>query len=253
MFPPQSILNVWRKFDEFPMERLTKLWFYHQGSHKKQRDVSLMREHRSKYGISGNCFDLAIWLLDELQKERITAYPIGHDLNSEDAHVAVIALDESGNRYLCDLGDQWISPILVDTDVEIYTDEKLSGFFPGAKVQVISRKQEIEILYHRPNGKVSKQVYNTSPIDTDYFLQAAEYSQNLINPRPLLECRIPYRNEIAHWEFSNWEVFLSTNEGLFVEPKLDTIEKWALRINEVTGYDMKFLINVLEQYRRFSS
>ncbi|MEC5424265.1 hypothetical protein QGM71_12260 [Virgibacillus sp. C22-A2] len=252
MYAPQNILNVWRKFDEFPMERLTKLWFFNQDSRKKQRDVSLMKEHRSQFGITGNCYDLAIWLLDELQKKRITAYPIGHDLNSEDAHVAVIALDESGNRYLCDLGDQWINPILVDTNSENYTEEKLSGFFPGANVQAIPKGQGLEIFYHRSNGKVSKQVYNIIPIDMDYFLRAAEYSQNLINPKPLLECRIPYKNEIAHWEFSNWESFLSTSDGLFVEQKIDTIEKWAFNINEVTGYDMKFLINVLEQYKELS-
>lgn len=123
MFAPQNILNVWRKFNEFPIERLTKLWFYNQENHKKHRDVALMKEHRSQYGISGNCFDLAIiWLLDELQKDRITAYPIDHDLNSEDTHVAVIALDESGNRSLCDLGDQgdqWINPILIDDTMSI--------------------------------------------------------------------------------------------------------------------------------------
>ena len=48
---------------------------YNQNSSKKQRDVSLMKEHRSQYGLSGNCFDLAIWLLDELQKDGITATP----------------------------------------------------------------------------------------------------------------------------------------------------------------------------------
>lgn len=112
------------------METLTKLWFYNENNNNnKQRNVSLMREHRSKYGLSGNCFDLAIWLLDEFKNDGITAYPVGHNLNSKDAHVAVIALDVSGSRYLCDLGDQWINPILVDTNNENYTDEKLSGFF----------------------------------------------------------------------------------------------------------------------------
>ncbi|WP_130859464.1 hypothetical protein [Gracilibacillus phocaeensis] len=252
MFAPRSILSVWRKFDEFPMERLTKCWFYHQNSLKKQRYVALMKEHRNQYGITGNCFDLAIWLLDELQQNRITAYPIGRDLNSEAAHVAVIALDESGNRYLCDLGDQWIHPILIDRNSENFTDERLSGFFPGAEVKVMSKEQNIEILYYRSNGKQSKQIYNTSPIDVDYFMKAAEYSQHLINPKPLLECRIPYKNEIAHWEFCNWESFLSTNEGLFDEPTFDTIEKWAIKINEVTQYDIHFLMNVLERYKEFS-
>lgn len=75
----------------------------------------------------------------------------------------------------------------------------------------------------------------------------------MIKPRPLLECRVSYRTEIAHWEFYNWESFLSTSKGLFDEPKLDSMEKWALKINKVTGYDMQFLINVLEQYRKLSS
>lgn len=253
MLPPQSILNVWRKFDGFPMERLTKLWFYHQCNSKKQRDVSLMREHRSQYGISGNCFDLAIWLLDELHKEKISAYPIGYDLFTEDAYVAVIALDDSGSRYLCDLGDQWINPILVNTESEDYTDETLDGFFPGANVQILPNRSDLEILYYRPNGKVSKQKYNPDPINIDHFLQAAEYSQNLITPKPLLECRIPYKNEIAHWEFYNWKSFLSTREGLFHEPKLNSVEEWAHKINEVTGYDMGFLFSVLEQYKKITA
>ena len=252
MLAPTSILNVWRRFDDFPMETLTKLWFYHQDCHNKQRDLSLMKEHRSQFGITGNCFDLAIWLLDEFQKDGITAYPIGHDLNSEGAHVAVIALDELGNRYLCDLGDQWINPILIERNNEDYTNEKLSGFFPGANVQVIQKEQGIEILYHRPNGKVSKQTYNTSPIDFDFFLRAAEYSQNLIKPRPLLECRVPYHTETAHWEFYNWQSFLSTSKGFFEESKVETIEEWGLKINEVTGYDLQFLLNVLEKYQKLS-
>lgn len=234
------------------MERLTKLWFYNQDSRNKQRELALMKEHRSQYGLAGNCFDLAIWLLDELQKEGITAYPIGHNLKSKEAHVAVMAVDELGNRYLCDLGDQWIQPILVDARNENYTDEKLNGFFPGAEVQAIPRAQGVEIFYYRPNGKVSKQVYNMKPIEINYFLQAAEYSQNLIHLNLLLECRVPYKDEIAHWEFSQWKSFLSTSEGLFIEPEQETIEKWALKINEVTGYDKEFLISVLEQYKRLS-
>ena len=245
MLAPEPILNVWNRFNDFPMERLTKLWFYHQGTEKKQRSVSLMKEHREQYGITGNCFDLSIWLLDAFQKEGITAYPISQNL-----HSAVIALDEAGNRYLCDLGDQWISPILVSGNHEEYTVEKLSGFFPGAMVQVKHSGPNFEILYHRPNGKISKQVYYPTPIDNDYFLKAAEYSQNLINKPPLLECRIPYKNETAHWEFSNWESFLSNSEGLFHEPKLNTTEEWANKIHEMTGYDRQFLQTTLEMYEK---
>lgn len=249
MLAPQSILTTWKNFDQFPMETFTKAWFFKQGTHKKQRDVSLMREHRSMYGLSGNCFDLAIWLLDEFQKDGIQAYPIGHNLNTEHTYVAVIAIDEAGQRFLCDLGDQWINPILIDTHTEDYSNEKLSGFFPAAKVQVKPNERDIEILYHRPNGKVSKQVFDTTPIETGYFLKAAEFSQNFIKPRPLLECRVPFKYEIAHWEFNNWKSFLSTSEGLMEESTLETIEDWAVKIHQKTGYDMEFLMDVLGQYK----
>lgn len=253
MLPPESILVTWKKFDSFPMETLTKVWYYAKGSSQKQRDVSLMKEHRQQYGVSGNCFDLALWLLDEFEKDGIKAYPIGHNLRSEHAHVAVVAINENGNRFLCDLGDQWLSPILIDTDSEDYTNEKLDGFFPAVKVQIQPVNEGIEILYHRPNGKFSNQIFELQPIEIDNFLKAAEFSQNLIKPKPSLECRIPYKSEVAHWEFYNFESFLSTNEGLFVEPKLETIENWIDKINFITGYDKKFLFEVLEKYKELST
>ena len=212
-----------------------------------------MREHRQQYGVSGNCFDLAIWLLDEFKNSGVEAFPVGHNLKTESAHVAVVAINEKGNRYFCDLGDQWLNPILIDTNSEDYTNEEMSGFFPGAKIKVQGDENDIEIFYHRPNGKISKQVFNTEPIEMDDFLQAAEYSQNLIKPRPLLECRIPYKSEIAHWEFYNWESFLSTSEGLFKEPQLLRIEEWVEKINRKTGYNKEFLLDVLKRYKHMQT
>ncbi len=249
MLPTKSILKTWDKFNYFPMETLTKVWFYSSTRGKKQRDVSLMREHREQYGVTGNCFDLALWLLDEFAKDGIEAFPVGHNLNTGDAHVAVIAIDENGNRYLCDLGDQWLSPILIDVSSLDYTNEKLSGFFPGAQVQVLKHDQATEILYHRPNGKVSKQIFNTQPIEMNYFLKAAEFSQNFIKPNPLLECRVPYKSEIAHWEFYNWKGFLSTSEGLFQTTQHEKIEEWVEEISLKTSYNKKILSDVLNTYK----
>lgn len=132
-----EILSVWRTFDDFPMETLTKAWVYSKGGFQKQRDVETMKAHRAQYGITGNCFDLAIWLLDAFRKAGVEAYPIGTELGTEDAHAAVVAVDEKGARYLCDLGDQWLQPILIDGINEGYSNERLSGFFPAAEVQVI--------------------------------------------------------------------------------------------------------------------
>lgn len=185
MIASNDILLTWRKFDRFPMETLTKAWYDQRAGEKKQRDVSLMKEHYRQYGISGNCFDLAIWLLDEFQKNGIEAYPIGHHFKTDGAHAAVIALDEKGRRFLCDLGDQWLQPILVDVDSEDYTVEKLSGFFPAAQVQVRPLSERIEIVYHRPNGKTSTQIYHPEPVDKKLFLEAAEYSQTVLSGEPL--------------------------------------------------------------------
>ncbi|TYS86108.1 hypothetical protein [Rossellomorea aquimaris] len=249
MIASESILKTWNKFNDFPMETLTKVWFYNGGSAKKQRDVSLMREHREQFGMSGNCFDLALWLLDEFKRNGVEAYPVGHNLGSEEAHAAVIALNEKGERFLCDLGDQWLNPILIDTKSTNFTNEKLSGFFPAARVHVQGHSSGTEIHYHRPNGKVSKQVFQTERIDMDTFLKAAEHSQHMIKNHPLLECRIPYKSEIAHWEFYNWESFLSTTEGLMKDPKLETVEEWAERIHGKTKYNKAVLIEILKHYK----
>ncbi|MEI5906748.1 hypothetical protein WAK64_06715 [Bacillus spongiae] len=231
------------------METLSKLWVYNKEKVGKQRDISLMREHRQRYGLTGNCFDLAIWLLDEFRKDGVEAYPIGHNLNTEDAHVAVVALDESGNRYLCDLGDQWIMPILIDGHNEDFTDEKLSGFFPAAKIQVKPLRNHVEILYHRPNGKVSRQTYETTPLEKGYFMKAAEISQNIIRPIPLIESRVLYKNEMAHWEFDNWSITLSTTEGLYKEDTKRTISDFTEIIGNKVGFDKDLLHTILLEYR----
>ncbi|WP_229683173.1 hypothetical protein [Virgibacillus oceani] len=233
------------------METLSKLWVYNKDKVGKQRDVSTMKEHRQKYGLSGNCFDLAIWLLDEFNKDGIEAYPIGHDLNTVDAHVAVIALNDLGNRYLCDLGDQWIMPILMDEYSEDFSNGRHSGFFPAANIQVTPLGENVEILYYWPNGKVSKQVYDTTPIERGDFFKAAENSQNMIRPTPLIEYRLPYKNEIAHWEFDNWEINLSTTEGLYKVPTKEMIGDYVENISSVVGFDRELLYSLIEQYREW--
>lgn len=231
------------------METLSKVWLYSENKVGKQRDVSQMNEHRQRYGLSGNCFDLAIWLLDEFRRDGVEAYPVGHDLNTGKAHVAVIALDEWGYRYLCDLGDQWITPILIDQDSEDFSNEKLCGFFPAANIQVQPRGKYIEILYHRPYGKISKQTYDTTSLSKEYFFQAAETSQNIIRTTPLIESRVSYQHEIAHWEFDNWGYTLSSTKGLSKQPNEESIDKHVEIINNMVGFDRELLHRILKQYR----
>jgi hypothetical protein len=248
MNAPNEILQVWNQFKHFPMETLTKAWYASQNPTKYQRSVAQMKAHYDKYKITGNCFDLAIWLLHELKEYGIQAYAIGHDLFTEEAHVAVIALDEHNHKYLCDLGDQWVQPICVDSNNSAFHSKDCVGFFPGATIQVHPSEEDVEIFYKRPNGKVSKQVFNLQPIDESTLLEAAEFSQRHIRPRPLLECR-QYEQEVTHWEFYNWHSFTSTMDGLIEDEDLESIHEWAARIHKKTGYHVEFLIEALTLYR----
>ncbi|MFC4408991.1 hypothetical protein ACFOZY_00935 [Chungangia koreensis] len=241
---PNEINRIYTRFDEFPMETLTKAWFANHHNGGRQRTIEEMKEHRSRYGIAGNCFDLAYWLIHEFQDAGIRAYPVGHDLATDDAHVAVVA-HFNNRRYLCDLGDQWLQPICIDEPVV----QPLSGFFPAAGITVEPCEHEVTIHYHRPNGKISRQRYQTEPVDMNAFLKAADFCQQNIFRKPLLEVRLPMQNETAHWEFYNWESFLSTSEGKQYDPPAQTIEEWAERIHLKTGYDRTFLIEALSLYR----
>ena len=249
MRPPEYLLKSWHKFDQYPMETLTKVWFYHQAKGNKQRELGLIKEHHAAYGISGNCFDLVIMLLDQFKQDGVEAYPIGNDLFTENAHVAVLALDEHGNRYLCDLGDQWIIPVLIEGNHESYSNKIHSGFFPAAKIRVEPGKEDVVIHYHRPNGKISRQRFNLLPLQWDEFMRAAEFSQNLLKPHPLLECRVSSNEGISHWEFYNWESYLSTDEGLTREEPCQSTDQWVGRIYQMTGYDQDFLYEALNWYK----
>ncbi|MCA1031146.1 hypothetical protein LCL95_08935 [Bacillus timonensis] len=245
-----EILAVWRKFDGFPMETLTKAWYLQKHTEKKQRDVSLMKKHYKQYGITGNCFDLALWLLNEFKIAGIEAYGIGHGLFTPSAHVAVIALGENGEKYLCDLGDQWLQPILVTKDHERFTGERCDGFFPAASVEVEPLGDKVIVRYHRPNGKTSSQQFLLHPIEETVLQEAAEFSQNTLKKKPLLECRIPIEGETAHWEFYDWESFLSTTTGKEYDAPLASLEEWVERIHEKTGYDKGFLEEALTLYKK---
>ena len=252
MEAPAEILSVWRQFDNFPMETLTKAWYYQRSGEQKQRSVELMKQQREQYGITGNCFDLAIWLLSAFDEAGVKAYPVGSKLGTEQAHAAIMAEDRDGRRFLCDLGDQWIQPILVELDDLEFTNGRLAGFFPGAEVQVQKAGEGIEIIYFRPNGKQSRQVYTIEPVERADFWEAAEYSQHHIHAEPLLEVRLPGAGETVHWEFDNWESFLSTSTGLYPDERIETLDDWVERIHEKTQYDKEFLAESVSFYQRLN-
>ncbi|GGO03138.1 hypothetical protein [Saccharibacillus kuerlensis] len=245
----QEILRVWRRFDDFPMETLTKAWLHANGDSLNLRTVERMREDRKKYGTSGNCFDLALWLLDELRGEGISCYPVGDKLGTYDAHAAVIARGNEGERYLCDLGDQWIQPILLDPGAKGYTEAPLSGFFPGARIAVSSDGYKANIRYMRPGGKESRAEFDLEPVDEAEFKEAAAYSQSLLS-LPLVEKRLLIDNgsRIVHWEYENGASQISSDRGLFHESEPMGDETWAARISRRSGIDKGIVQTALDIY-----
>ncbi|MFE7061394.1 hypothetical protein ACFVAD_04445 [Sutcliffiella sp. NPDC057660] len=248
MEAPKNILRVWRKFDGVGMDTITKAYFYDKRD-KKQRSVMEMKEHFDKFGAGGNCFDLAIWLLAELKEAGVEAYPIGHDFFDEKAHVAVVALGENGEKYYCDLGDQWIQPILVEKNNDRLSEGMLEGFFPGAYVKVEAEAEEFTISYIRNHGKISKQTFPLTPYTNDDLLRAGELSQARIW-KALCEKRVRRKGtqEVTHWEFYNWESFESSLSGLKIEAALASKEEWAKRIALNMEMDLDFVNEALSKF-----
>ncbi|WP_347239807.1 hypothetical protein [Polycladospora coralii] len=249
---PSEVLKVWNQFDKYPLETLTKAWLSVQKDGPRQRTIEEMVQHRKQYGTSGNCFDLALWLLHEFHDAGIEAYLIGRHLLTPKAHVAVVAIGKNGYRYLCDLGDQWIAPILLDYSSECFTKKPLEGFFPGANIQVASSDQSCFIKYYRPNGEISSQIYDLRSISREKFIEAGHFSQSSLD-KPLCEMRLPLDNEIGHWEFYNWRSFISTNDGLYGENPCSSLHEWSHRIHKKTGMDPSIVYASLQVYTHQST
>lgn len=245
----EHLLKVWQRFDGLPMDNLVKAWNYERAGLKKQRSVEQMKEHREAYGLGGNCFDLALWLLAEFREAGIEAYPVGSELSTAEAHAAVVAIDGQGRRFLCDLGDQWIQPILVDTQDASFSDAPQTGFFPGADVQLSAEPDGLTIIYQRPGGKLSVQKYSLAPVSEEAFWQAAEYSQHQLGTTPLIEVRVPYAGEVAHWEFNDWQSELSTSKGLVQEEAAASFDAWVERIQGRSGYAREIIKEALSFYK----
>jgi hypothetical protein len=247
---PSEILTVWRKFDRFPMETLTKAWFLKNAPETRQRSVQRMREHRAEFGASGNCFDLALWLMDEFKGAGVSSYGVGDGWGTLDAHVAVIALGPDGKRYLCDLGDLWIQPFLIDSEPSVL-GQKSSGLFPGAEISARVERGRLETTYHRPGGKQSRQEYDLNPVTEKEFFEFGDFSQQHLS-RPLVEMRLFQSNESAHWEFDGEKSFTSSMDGLKEDPSLESPEGWSQRIAAMTGMSSGYALECLQAHEELS-
>ncbi len=230
------------------METLTKAWLHAIGEADLPRSVDRMREHREKYGTSGNCFDLAFWLMDAMRSEGIACYPVGKKLGTDSAHGAVVAIGSDGRRYFCDLGDQWLQPILIEPDLNDYTEEPQAGFFPGARIAVSSDGKRAQIRYIRHNGKESQAEFKLEPADETEFRDAAAYAQHRL-AKPLVERRIRMcTGQTVHWEYESGHARISSDRGLFSESDPLGEETWAQRISRRSGIDEAVVQAALDLY-----
>jgi len=239
----EDVLQVWRRFDDFPMETITKAWYSKEQTDSKQRPIELMKLHREQYGTSGNCFDLALWLIDEYRKQNLACYGI----LTPHSHVAVVVRNGEGNRYFCDLGDQWIEPILIEPRHQDYTEDYLDGFFPGGQVKLNVHNDQLVISYRRPNGKESRQTFDLTPISDQELMAAGEETQRKLWS-PLVEKRLFLSDQVAHWEFDDYRSFTSYISGRVEEPELHTIEEWANRISRMSGIHEEVVTKALNVY-----
>ncbi|MDO3411172.1 hypothetical protein QWJ34_15510 [Saccharibacillus sp. CPCC 101409] len=243
----EEILGVWKRFDDVPMETLTKAWLHARGEQFELRSVERMREQREEFGTSGNCFDLAYWLMDELRADGIECYPVGSGFGSASAHAAVIAVGSDGKRYLCDLGDQWVQPVLVDLDGEDYTEDLLKGFVAGMGISVKSDGRQAQIRFRRAGGREHRKTFNLRPADEAEFAEAAAYSQRLLR-FALAERRFRLDGHTVCWEYDRGRSHVNTDCGLYYESAPLGDETWSQRISRRTGLAEAVVRTALDVY-----
>lgn len=249
MQAPNSILEVWRQFRGMPMETLTKAWWLDQcGGVPRQRTIAEMRRHRDLVGSGGNCFDLALWLIAELAQAGVRARPIGHDFGTPHAHVAVVAYAGDA-EYLCDLGDQWLQPVLIDPDDAAFEPAWLDDFFPGARVRVERDGDTLRVHYLFPDGRGNQQTYHLDVMADEGIERACRHSQGLLR-KPLVEVLVshPETGEIGAWEFNRFHSFWRLPSGRRTEPDCGDLATWAARIAERTGMSIQLVTQALRLY-----
>ena len=246
---PVPILAVWQRFAGVPMETLTKAWWLNQcGGVARQRTVAEMRGHRESLRSGGNCFDLALWLIAELEEAGVTARPIGHGFETPRAHIAVVARASAG-EYLCDLGDQWIQPVLIDPQNSAFTPGWLEDFFPGAKVRLQRDRDTLYVHYLFPDGGGNQQTYDLRAISDGGLERACAHSQGLLR-KPLVEIlvRHPGTGELGAWEFSRFRSLWRLPSGHRAEPNCVDLAEWANRIVERTRMSSELVTEALRLY-----
>lgn len=243
-----EILNVWRRFDSFPSETLTKAWFLKHASFLGQRNLQQIREHRRLYGASGNSFDLAIWLIDELRNAGIEAHGIGSDLGTPQAHAAVVALGADGRRYLCDLGGQWLRPYPLDHEDLRQAPEGDDGFVVGARIRIVeTRGSSVHFEKVQPDGERAANIYDLRRISDSSLFEAGHDAQSRPGPA-IVKMRLFDRPDPAEWVFEKGAGFIRSSSGTKPEPAAASLMDWCFRIEEKTGMAAPYV----EECLRFS-
>lgn len=243
-----ALLSVWQRFSGVPMETFTKIWWRERcAGVSRQRTVAEMIAHRRELGTGGNCFDLALWLRHDLRQSGIAARIIGHDLCAAHAHVAVVAGDARSGEFLCDLGDQWLQPILISPDRQGFSPEWQSGFFAGREVRIDADGHSLAVVY-RHRGRVISQCFDLAAVEDDALDHACSYSQNLVRS-PICEMLLPYQaGQVEHWEYDSDQSFWRLASGAVYEEPCATQDEWAERISRRSGIRAELLRTAFRLY-----
>lgn len=248
-----ALLSVWRRFARVPTETFTKIWWNERcGGLPRQRTVTEMIAHRREFGTGGNCFDLALWLCHDLQQSGIPARIVGHDLCAAHAHVAVIAGEAHSGEFLCDIGDQWLQPILISPDCQGFSTGWHTGFFAGREVRIDTEGRSLAVAY-RHKGKVASRRFDPAAVEGSALDQACHYSQNLVR-NPICELLLPYQSgEVEHWEYDNNQSFWGLSSGAVYEAQCATQAEWAERISQRSGMSVELIRTAFQLYERSPS
>lgn len=248
MKPTTSILSVWARFDNIPMETLTKAWYWSKTEGDRQRSVAKMQANRQSYGCGGNHYDLAIWLIDAYQNAGLKAWAVRRSGGND---VAVI-VEEQGNQFFLQQALQWTKPVHIGEKEAAFRSQWLNDVSPGLSIQVDRSKNRLHILWKGQDDTVHTCAYDLTPLDMITLRERAALSQKQLET-PLVRVRTNWKGETAMWEFQAFSSRLHTAEGAIQEATAANLDEWVERIHQRTGMDRYVVRKSLSVYRGLES
>lgn len=256
MRAPEPVLRIWRSLVGVPAENLSHRWWRaREAGEAKQRSVPLLEKHRAEWGTGGDSYDLTIWLMAKYQAAGFLADAVQPPADVDDrSPLAVMVKDPLGRRYLCDLNEPWLEPVLVSPRSYDFSPGFHSGFHPEGDVRVEVEEKRCRITLRRAGGGpvFGERIFELRAIPPELLVERAETDPERTRPDRLAVRRLARHPETGAWGVwffaatgDAWRSGWRLPSGLIDEPPCRGLEAWVERVSERSGIAAEIVEEVL--------